>query len=66
MTISTYYNGKTGKTAHLEADFNDYYFPKKYIVVDAQGKKFDFPATKQGAYDAHKYYENITSIYEYE
>jgi hypothetical protein len=66
MTISSYYNGKTGKTAQLNVDFNDYYFPKKYIVINAQGKKTNVPATKKGAYDARVYYENITSIYKYE
>ena len=61
-----YYNSKTGKTAKLEVDFNDYYFPKKYIVIDAQGKKINFPTKKQVAYEEHRYYDNITSIYKYE
>lgn len=66
MIISSYYNGKTGKTASLEADLNNDFFPRRYIVTNAKNEKEYFKPTEKGAREARKYYENITSIYKYE
>ena len=66
MIISTYYNGKTGKTASLQVAFDENHFPQKYAVTNAEYKMQFFPGTKKGARDAQQYYNNITSIYKYE
>lgn len=64
MIISSY-NNIHGENARLEVDFDENFFPNGYVVDYNRGVKQRFPATKDGAANARRYYDSITSMCEH-
>ena len=67
MIISAY-NDQRGNNVRLEVDFDENYFPERYVVgVRPAGESLSemkYPPTKQGAENARKYYRNYVSMFE--